>query len=122
MYFRGHVPHDALASLYEENDVFVLPSVSEGMSNAALEAMACGLPLVMTRTGGATELLRDGHNGFLVDKGSIEDIVTVLRRYCADRALACRHGARSREMAESMSWQKVADAYESLYRQAVRSS
>src|SRR5262249_30250219 len=53
-------------------DVFVLPSRSEGFSNALIEAMACGLPCVATRVGGNPEAIEDGKNGYLVDSGDAE--------------------------------------------------
>jgi phosphatidylinositol alpha-1,6-mannosyltransferase len=57
--FSGYVPRDEIARHYSASDVFVLPSFNEGMSVAALEAMAAGLPLVVTRTGGTTDPVED---------------------------------------------------------------
>ncbi|MFC1734519.1 glycosyltransferase [Candidatus Hydrogenedentota bacterium] len=116
--FKGYVPHDELPALYQANDVFVLPSLNEGMSNTVLEAMACGLPTVLTDTGGSAELLRDGGNGFLIRKKSVGDIVEKLGIYLNDRDLVRKHGAESRKIAEQMSWGNVALAYVELYKKA----
>jgi len=113
--FAGTVPPQRVVRYYQDSDVFALPSLSEGMSNAALEAMACGLPIVMPDTGGAAELLRDGANGFLLSRGSAGELSEALGRYARDPALARRHGARSRQIAEGLSWKNVATRYAELY-------
>ena len=117
--FAGFVDHDAVAAWYQRHDVFVLPSLNEGMSNTALEAMACGLPLLMTDTGGASELLEDKVNGFLLRQRDAEDIARRLRAYAEDPELATQHGQQSREKALTLSWRAVAHAYLDLYRSSI---
>lgn len=118
----GHVPHDQLPRHYQSAGLFVLPSRNEGMSNAALEALASGLPLLLTNTGGTSELLRDAHNGFVIRADRPEDIAARIRMYTHDRDLHRAHGRHSRAIAESMSWAAVADAYAALYERAAGSS
>jgi L-malate glycosyltransferase len=113
--FAGLVMHERMQEIYSQADVFALPSLNEGMSNTALEALAAGLPLILTDTGGTEELLRNGCNGVLVPMRSSAAICEVLHHYAADADLTARHGAESRHIAESMSWQAVADAYADLY-------
>lgn len=57
---------DNIPELLRKMDVFVLPSISEGMSNTILEAMSCGLPVIASRVGGNSELIQDGVTGFLI--------------------------------------------------------
>ena len=114
--FAGFVDHDAIAAVYRQHDVFVLPSLNEGMSNTVLEAMACGLPLILTDTGGTAELLEPEANGFTVAMRSAEDIAAKLRWYAENPEMIRRHGQRSREIAESRGWRSVAEAYKKLYR------
>lgn len=118
--FSGFVEHDRITKLYQESDLFILPSLNEGMSNTVLEAMACGLPIAITDTGGAAELLQDGGNGFLIGKQSVSDIVDALRRYMENRDLLKEHGAQSRKIAESMTWDKMASDYLKLYVKAAQ--
>jgi L-malate glycosyltransferase len=113
--FLGFVPHEQIVPVYQEHDVFVLPSLNEGMSNTVLEAMACGMPVLMTNTGGASELIEDGANGYLFEARSPKAVADKLRRYLGDPSLAAAHGARARQIAERRSWSGVADAYRSLY-------
>lgn len=113
--FEGYVPHDEISEYYEDADVFVLPSFNEGMSNTVLEAMAAGLPVVTTDTGGTAELL-DG-NGYVVPAGDPEAIAEVLSIYATDPDRQRKHGLRSRAIAETMDWTRVADQYQELYSQ-----
>ncbi|MFC1756357.1 glycosyltransferase family 4 protein, partial [Patescibacteria group bacterium] len=64
--FLGRIPRDETAAYYQQASLFVLPSLNEGMSNAMLEALASGLPIISTDTGGAKELVKDGENGLIV--------------------------------------------------------
>ncbi len=112
--FTGHLDRDKLLIAYREADVFVLPSLNEGMSNNMLEALACGLPVVVTRTGGS-EIINDTVNGFLVDRESSESIVTALEKLLNAQKLRKSMGKQARLTAEKLSWQAAADSYEKLY-------
>ena len=113
--FLGAMPHEWLPKHYRAASVFVLPSLNEGMSNTVLEAMASGLPVVLTRTGGTDELLTDGENGFAIEQGNATDIVRALRQYLKDDTLLQRHGAESRKRAEAQSWATAAGDYAELF-------
>ena len=67
-------------------DVFVLPSIAEGISNTILEAMATGLPVIATAVGGNPELVVDGKTGTLVPSGDPAAMAAAMRRYLDDRA------------------------------------
>jgi glycosyltransferase involved in cell wall biosynthesis len=111
--FLGAVAHDKIPSYLNKADVFVLPSLNEGMSNSVLEAMACGLPIVATETGGSSELVNG--NGFIVKKESVKEIIKALQSYKDDKRLIESHREASRRIAESMGWDKVAKAYYDVY-------
>ncbi|MEK9151118.1 MAG: glycosyltransferase family 4 protein [Patescibacteria group bacterium] len=114
--FLGRIPREETAPYYQEASVFVLPSQNEGMSNALLEALASGLPIIATDTGGSKELVADGENGFIVKMRSAEDIAEKLARLIADPALRQRFGEASRTRAEKMSWKNIARQYVEVYR------
>jgi glycosyltransferase involved in cell wall biosynthesis len=63
----GHVPHKDLPAYYSLMDVFVHPSLRDGMPNALLEAMACGKPVIATPVGGAADVIEDGKNGIFIN-------------------------------------------------------
>ncbi len=77
-------------------DLFVLPSLVEDRSNAILEAMASGLPVVATEVGGAAELVHPGFTGILVPPTSAELLAAAISDYCRIPEMAARHGARAR--------------------------
>ena len=97
-------------------DIFVLSSIGEGMSNAILEAMATGLPVVATRVGGNPELVVSGTTGFLVEPRSPAALTAALSCYLGDPGLLARHGRAARELAQAeFSLERMVGAYEQLY-------
>jgi N-acetyl-alpha-D-glucosaminyl L-malate synthase BshA len=65
---------EAVEELFAVSDLFVLPSASESFGLAALEAMACGVPVISTNTGGLPELIQNGYNGYMSDVGDVESM------------------------------------------------
>lgn len=112
-----HGTTDDVASFYGAADVFVLPSISEGLSNALLEAMSSGLAVLASRVGGTKEAVTDGESGFLFEADDRDDLRRQLRRLLDRPELAARLGERAREIAVARySLAKVAETYENLYR------
>lgn len=97
--FGGYVPDPCL--FYQACDLFVLPSLTEGLSNAMLEAMACGLPLVATRVGAAEELNPEGENGRLVTAGSAQELADALDFFLSDPREGRRMGANGRQFVQA---------------------
>lgn len=90
-----------VAELMREMDLFVLPSLGEGISNTILEAMASGLPIVATRVGGNPELVEDGHTGTLVPVADTESLAQALLNYFRDGSMRKAHGAAGLEKIEA---------------------
>lgn len=109
--FVGYVPREDIAARYTAAHVFVLPSYNEGMSVATLEAMAAGLPVIVTRTGGTAELVEEGVNGLTFDWADVGTLTAHLKRLALDRALARSMGAASRQRAALFSWDAAAHTY-----------
>ena len=120
--FVGYVPREEINDYYNSAHVFALPSYNEGMSLAALEAMAAGLPLVVTRTGGTAELVEEGVNGYSFNWGDNDAITNYLRMFAQDRALARRMGAASRARAACFTWDAIADRFLEVFNQITSSS
>jgi sugar transferase (PEP-CTERM/EpsH1 system associated) len=97
-------------------DVFVLSSLSEGMSNTILEAMATGLPLVATRAGGNPELVDDGRTGFLFNPGDVDGLVDLLSLLADNAALRKTYGQDARQRTvEQFSLSCMVERYRNLY-------
>ena len=105
------LPPEQMPAFWNSVDVMLLPSSSEGFSIAALEAAACGRPVISTRVGGSTELIRDGQSGFLVDR-TVDAIAEKLVYLQGDRDGLAIMGAMARDVVvSSWSWQKRAPAW-----------
>jgi len=111
--FLGKKEHHELPELLRNSDIFILPSLNEGMSNSILEAMACGLPVVTTKTGGTEELIKG--NGFIVNKTNSDDLKKTILSYTLNKELIVQHGNKSIEIVSGMSWEVVAVKYGGLY-------
>ncbi|MDE2236725.1 MAG: glycosyltransferase family 4 protein, partial [Elusimicrobia bacterium] len=110
-------PMADVEAAYAAADVFVLPSISEGLSNALLEAMASGCAALASRVGGALEAVEEGRSGLLFAPRDEGELRRCLRRFLDDPALAAQLGRRGRELAAARySLETVAQAYEALYR------
>jgi L-malate glycosyltransferase len=118
--FLGRIPREKTTPYYQEASVFVLPSLNEGMSNAMLEALATGLLILATETGGTRELLKDGINGFILKMKDSDDIAKKLEKLILDKNLGDKMAQESRKMAMEHSWENVADKYLSIYREVSR--
>lgn len=107
---------DDIPEIMRSLDVFVLPSLAEGISNTILEAMASGLPVIATRVGGNPELVNDGESGFLVPPADPEAMAQSMLRYLAEPALVARQGVSAKQSAdERFSMQAMVESYLNVY-------
>jgi sugar transferase (PEP-CTERM/EpsH1 system associated) len=97
-------------------DLFVLPSLAEGISNTILEAMASGLPVVATRVGGNPELVEEGTTGLLVPAANPVAMAAAMQTYVSDRGQLLRHGRAGRQKATTrFSMEAMVHGYLSVY-------
>jgi len=111
---------DDVASLMRGFDLFVLPSLAEGISNTVLEAMATGLPVLATAVGGTPELVQSGVTGTLVPRGDVEEMANAIRAYAVDQERCRRHGCEARRTVERrFSMEAMTRAYLAVYDRAL---
>ena len=114
-------PRSELAGRYREADVLVFPSEwDEPFGLVPLEAMACGIPVVATGTGGSAEYLRDGENCLLFPAGDPDGLAAAIRRLAEDPGLRQKLIAEGSQVAEARSLPRVADEIEALHTAAAR--
>ncbi len=102
-----------MPEIYRQHDVLVSASAQEGMSNAMLEAMASGLPIVTTRCEGVDELISD--NGIVVDDPAPAALAAAVRKLAGQRTMLTAMSLAAREKAETFGWDAVARRYLDLY-------
>ncbi|MDP6630588.1 MAG: glycosyltransferase family 4 protein [Kiritimatiellia bacterium] len=112
--FHGVVDRNDLLAALQAADLFVLPSLQEGLPLALLEAMACGLGIVSTDVGGIPEVLVHEENALLVPPGDASSLAEALTRAVQDPALRTRLGLASCQTAEQHTWRQVWRRYECL--------
>lgn len=105
---------DDVCPWYGASDAFVLPTLYDPFPNAALEAMACGLPVITTPQCGMAELIDEGVNGFVVEALAIGSLADRFARL--DVLKACEMGRRARERVEGFSLQSMTERLLALYR------
>jgi glycosyltransferase involved in cell wall biosynthesis len=114
IYFPGRV--DQVLPYLQAADVFVLPSAREGLSNSLIEAMAVGLPAVVTSVGGALDIIEDGVNGFLVAPDDLEGLRSGLAMVLGSSELRASAGAAARRKVEAdYALSVAADQIRALY-------
>jgi UDP-glucose:(heptosyl)LPS alpha-1,3-glucosyltransferase len=105
-------PQEGIERFYAAADVFVLPTIYDPFSNACLEAMASGLPVITTRNNGAAEIIEEGTEGFITS--SIADPSELARRTIPALADAEAMGLRARAKAEQFSMDRAAREFMAL--------
>jgi len=105
---------DDVASWYRRADVFVLPTAYETFSLVSYEAAASGLPLLVTQVNGVEDLLRDGVNGWFIQRDAAS-LAGYLRRLQSDHQLRVAMGRQAREDSLRFSWSRVVNDYSRLY-------
>lgn len=114
--FIGPVDHERLPLFYNAADVCVVPSFYESFGLVAVEAMACGTPVVASRVGGLTVTVRDGETGYLVPWQCAEPFAERLELLLGNRELRRALGRTAREQMQRFCWASVAEGVIKAYR------
>ncbi len=113
--FLGPISHEQLPAFYSLADVCVVPSFSESFGLVALEAQACGTPVVASRVGGLAFLVKDGLTGFTIPDHSERQFATRIAQLLDNAPLRREFGRRGRLLARHYSWEQTAARLEELY-------
>jgi phosphatidylinositol alpha 1,6-mannosyltransferase len=117
--FTGQLTGSDLARAVASADVLLNPSITEAFGNVTLEAMACALPVIAAEATGATNLVRRGVTGTLVEGEEPEEFADALEAYAGDPELRRRHGKAGLEVAQTMDWDAINSAVVRVYIHAI---
>jgi len=117
--FTGLLPHNQMPSAYQDIDLLVNPSLAEGQSRAILEAMACGIPVIATNTGGVPSIIKHEVNGILVDPKDSEMIAKWVLQILSNDKLAKMLGDNARKVAKQYEMQQQLQKYFELFKLAL---
>lgn len=118
--FASRVPPDQMPQLYRDNDIFIMSSAHEGMSNAMLEAMASGLPIITTRCEGVDELIDE--NGIIAERATPDCIAESIPQISQNQQSYVSMSIASRKRAATFTWPAVASQYLNYYRQVLQTT
>lgn len=121
--FWGSRTHDELKTIYASANVFVAPSITmadgakEGFGLVILEAMASGLPVVASNSGGIVQLIEDGVNGLLCEERDVERLSISIQNILSDEELYCRLVNNSKKTIEQYDYSTIGEKYNAILRQ-----
>lgn len=123
--FEGKIPNCELPKFYSRAIVTIIPSLNEGGGpKVLLESLACGTPVIGTRTGRMTEIIVDGYNGFLIEPKNQNQIEESIKKLFSDKKLLIDFSNNARHSVERFSWErgilKFTEMYEELVWDGVR--
>lgn len=104
IHFRGFVTHDVLARYYNDADIFILPSLSEGFAQVSLEAMSCGLPVICTTNSGCNDAIKDFETGFVIEPSNREQLREKIDWFLYNRSCIETMGKKARIVSLNFTW------------------
>lgn len=116
----GRMSHVKLRELYGHADVYVLPSLEEGLARSILEAMAAGLPIIVTEATGITDIMVDGEDGWVVPARDVASLAVALRCAAEDAELTKRRGASAALRVKPFTWEAYGERGASFFRDFIR--
>ena len=115
------LPYEDMRFVYYSSDIFVLPSLAEGMSRSLMEAMACGLPCVATGVGGNIELLKNGKNGLIVKPSDSKALAKAIESILKNTKLAKSLSNSAKDyVIKNLSVQKRVNSFLILYKSLIK--
>jgi glycosyltransferase involved in cell wall biosynthesis len=105
--YFGRKSHEKLREIYAGADAYILPSLEEGLARSILEAMAAGLPVIVTEATGATDIMVDGEDGWVVRAGDAASLAAAMRHAAEDPESTKRRGISAASRVQPFTW----DAY-----------
>jgi len=115
----GNQPHKQALLEIKKSEVFICPSLAEGLGNVFIEAQACGVPLIGTRVGGIPDIITDRENGLLIEPKNSQAIARAIITLLKDKDLAHSLASRSLETVKKFKWEVIINKIKDLYQKLI---
>ena len=115
----GPITREHLPGLFQRANVFVLPSYFEGLAQVQVEALACGTPVIGTKTSGAEEVVEEGQTGFLIEPGNLDQLIECLQQFIAQPSLAQEMRAQVKAKRSCLSWSGYGDRWNRILQELI---
>lgn len=112
--FVGNVPHSHIEKYLLSSDVFIMPSLGEGLNLSSLEALGIGLPCILSKNTGLEEYIKDGWNGFIINIQDIDDIVFKIQWFLENMERLPEMGINAVETSTKLTWDNYYDKLETV--------
>lgn len=116
---KGNLPHDQTLKEIKKSEIFICPSLAEGLGIVFIEAQACGVPAIGTKVGGIPDVIQDGENGLLILPKNSEAISEAIIKLLSDKNLAKKLSARALETVKKYDWNNIISQIDRLYEEAI---
>lgn len=103
--FTGLVTLESMKKIYQESDVFIIPSFAEGMAQVGIEAMTCGLPVICTYNSGVSDLIEEGKNGFVIPIGNKEKLLDRMKWFINNKEKIVEMGEEAKKISQNYTWE-----------------
>jgi len=113
----GLIPNEKIPEYLAAADCFVLPSLSEGLGIAILEAQACGVPVIASRVGGISDIIKDGKTGILVEPKNPEAISQAIIKIFSEPEFAQKITQNAKANLEKYDWNNIGRQIERIYQE-----
>ena len=119
--FFNHVPQNKLLNYYNNSDIFVVPSIEEGMAVVQLQAMACGLPVICTTNSGGSDIIDENENGYIINIRDIEKLKEKISHLYNNREIVKKFSENSYIKANKfLSWDNYGDKISLIYKEILK--
>jgi glycosyltransferase involved in cell wall biosynthesis len=114
---KGNLPHDQVLEELKKSEIFICPSLAEGLGIVFIEAQACGLAVIGTRVGGIPDVIQDMENGLLIEPKNSQAIERAIKKLLKDKELVSRLSGRALETVKKFDWGTVITQIDKLYQE-----
>ena len=116
----GNLNQEELRDIFLSSDITIIPSVMEATSLAAMEGMACGLPVISTNVGGMPEIITQNITGWLVNSQNSNEIVDILEKITNEKFDLINMGLNAKQyVSENKSWKLITQEVEKIYKKII---